>query len=138
MLKIIDALIRKVGITLLVVFLLGCNSGSSEVKNVNNASWTKVTAHTKCKMSYGTPTCTISMDMPGSNIHSGFLETDVNEITRGETLKLSTFDKDSRVLKSAKTYKIVDIVLEGDICKLIINPIKYEDEFIGVEGCKAL
>lgn len=137
MLKIIDALVKKVGITLLVIFLLGCNSSSSEVKNVNNASWTKVSAYTKCKMSYGAPNCVVSIDMPDSKLHTHFLETDVNEITRGDTLKFSTFDKDSKALKSAKTYKIVDIVLEGDTCRLVINSIKYEDEFISVEGCKA-
>jgi len=127
---------KRLVIAFILLFLFSCGSGSNKVY-VNNASWTKVSAYTKCKMSYGTPSCVVSIDMPDSKLHTHFLETDVNEITRGDTLTFSTFDKDSRVLKSTTRYKIVDIVLEGDICKLIINPIKYEDEFISVKGCKA-
>ena len=127
---------KRLIIALILLFLFSYGGGSSKVY-VNNATWTKVSAHTKCKMSYGTPSCTVSINMPGSKLHTHFLETDVKEITRGETLKFSTFDKDSKALKSAKRYKIVDIILEGDSCRLIINPKKYEDEFISVEECKA-
>lgn len=126
---------KRLAIALILFLVISCGDGSSKV-NVNNAAWTKVSAYTKCKMSYGTPSCAVYVDMPDSKLHNHFLETNVKEIRVGETLKLSTFDKDSRALKSTKTYQIVDIVLEGDDCKLIINPTKYEDEFISVEGCK--
>ena len=127
---------KRLTIVLILFFVISCGAGNSKV-NVNNVSWTKVSAYTNCKMSYGTPSCSVSIDMPGSKLHNHFLETNVKEIRLGETLKLSTFDKDSRALKSVKIYKIVDIILEGDSCRLIINPTKYEDEFISVEGCSS-
>ena len=132
---------RSSTITLLLFLVLSSCSSEPEIENINSASWSKARAFTECSRSAltGTPSCAVSFNSLKSNVHTHIIETDKQSIKTGEQINIILFrgeTKDTSDLR-VETHPIVKIEKEGDMCRLFINPIKYQDVFLVVGECKS-
>ena len=132
---------RSSTITLLLFLVLSSCSSEPELENINSASWSKALAFTECSQDAltGTPFCKASINALKNDAHTHIIETDKQSIKIGELININFFrgeTKDTSDLRT-ETYPIVEIVKEGDMCRLFINPIKYQDVFLVVGECKS-
>ena len=129
---------KKIFILVLSLGFMGCDS-QPEWDNVNSVSWSKALAFTECKKNglTGTPGCAVSINDYSSSVHTHIIETDKQRINVGEFITISRYKgKTKNDSSRIDNYKIVEIQKEGDRCRLIINPIKYQDVYLTVDNCK--
>ncbi len=129
---------RKSISLILLVGISSCNS-QPDWDLVDSVSWTKALAFTECKKDKltGTPGCAVSINDYSSSVHTHIIETNKQRISVGEFITISRYKgKTKNDLSNIDKFKIVEIQKEGNRCRLMINPIKFQDVFLTVDGCK--
>ena len=130
---------KNLFVLMLSIIVLGGCSSDPDLQNIKSASWSKALAFTECKQNAftGTPSCAVSINEYENGAHTHIIETDKKTINAGEILTISRYrgkTKDISTLRK-ETYEIVEIVKEGNHCKLYINTIKYNDVYLVVSDC---
>lgn len=130
---------KKLITLLLPLLIIGCASEPDWV-NINSASWSKALTFTECEKNSvtGIPKCAVSYNNIQSDMHTHILETSLSTLTEGETIAISFFKGKSKDnLQQTKAHKVVEILIKDKVCRLVINPIKYQDMFLTVGDCQS-
>tara|TARA_R110002012_G_scaffold78587_1_gene200170 strand:- start:3235 stop:3633 length:399 start_codon:yes stop_codon:yes gene_type:complete len=124
---------------ILPLLIIGCASEPDWV-NINSASWSKALAFTECSKTFltGTPKCAISYNDTQSGMHSHILDTNLSTLSEGETVTIYFFKgKTKENLQQTKVHQVLEILIKDKVCRLVINPIKYQDMFLTVGDCQS-
>jgi hypothetical protein len=124
---------------ILPLLIIGCASEPDWV-NISSASWSKALSFTECEKNSITdiPKCAVSYNNMQSDMHTHILETNLSTLSQGEIITISFFRGNTKDnLQQTKTHKVVEILIQDKFCRLVINPIKYQDMFLTVGDCQS-